>query len=70
MRYLYFIAKGEAIIKDREENLDLVFLPKNSWFGDYQVFMGSRSNVSFYSSESNNCICLCIAADDLIEYCH
>jgi len=70
MRYMYFIGQGEVVLKSKDEKVDLLFLPKNSWFGDYQVLLGARSNTSFYSAENSLTICLVLKGSDLVEFCH
>ena len=48
---LYFIQEGDVIVKDKKNSEEVVALPQHSWFGDYQLFMGSASNYNFIAGE-------------------
>jgi len=69
LQYLYFIFKGSALIMDEKEEKPLIVLPKYSWFGDYQIFMGSKSNVGVISSNDADTVCLCLDASKFLDHC-
>lgn len=50
--YIYFIEKGSVIISDYFDEKPMVKLPQYSFFGDYQVILDTRSNVTYYAGNS------------------
>ena len=79
---MYFITQGmvEVYNNDNDEflkNKPFLFLPKSSYFGDYQILYNLKSNLVFKTKaykkivgeESNEITFMCISADDLLELC-
>jgi CRP-like cAMP-binding protein len=50
-QYLYFIQEGEVLVKDKLMENEIVTLPQYSWFGDYQLLMGSASDLNFVAGD-------------------
>jgi signal-transduction protein with cAMP-binding, CBS, and nucleotidyltransferase domain len=69
MDFLFFFTKGTAVIRTKDDSADLVKLPKYSWFGDYQIFIGSRSNFTVRAAQDKDTICLVLHKDDFLEFC-
>jgi hypothetical protein len=67
MDKVYFIFEGEIIVKGKLK--ELVRLPKYSWFGDYQVLLGCRSNVSFHCYEGGDTYSHCVNRQEFIYLC-
>ena len=41
---MYFITKGTAVLYDQKGVAPFLQLPKNSWFGEYQLLFDLRAN--------------------------
>jgi len=41
---MYFITKGTAILYDQKGVVPFLQLPRNSWFGEYQLLFDLRAN--------------------------
>ena len=57
---IYFIEKGEVLVKQSNDGEIIAELPTNSFFGDYQILMDTRSNVSFEAPQDEKVICYTI----------
>ena len=87
VKEMYFIRQGivEVFNNDADEivaNQPILYLPKFSYFGDYQILFNLKSNIRFktlehYPEDKNKAkieqlpdiIFMCVSRDKLIEFC-
>lgn len=65
--YLYLIAKGNVHVYSHKRGNLIAVLPKNWFFGDYQLFLDTRSNVSFYSPPNEKVFLYILQKDIFLE---
>lgn len=66
---IYLISEGRVIIRDHEDDLGVIALPQFSFFGDYQLLMGVRSNVGYFSDYDGDTVCLTIDGTIFLNNC-
>lgn len=64
---LYLIESGQVEVYDRNNGEQLAVLPTHGYFGDYQILLDTRSNVSFKSHTKSKVICYTINKDKFIR---
>lgn len=64
---LMFIEKGQVIVKDSYEGEVIAILPSHCFFGDYQIFLDTNSNVCFKASPQGKVICYTIDKERFLE---
>ena len=68
--HLYLIESGKVIVSDRNKGTDIVVLKEHWFFGDYQIFLDARSNVSYRSHKSSKVIWYTIEKSRFIDLCN
>jgi hypothetical protein len=61
--HLYFIAKGSVLVMNHKDGDVIARLPRFSFFGDYQIFLDARSNVSYQACIDEDVVCYIIHKD-------
>ena len=88
VKEMYFINSGQVEVFNNENDElskeePILYLPTNSYFGDYQILYNLKSNIVFKTlepesvhlddtsrnSEANNIIFMCIDKKDLLYLC-
>jgi len=65
---MYFIYKGSVTV-NTEDGTELTVLPSGSFFGDYQVLFGLKSNFEFISHPDDETWLMTVPKDQFIEVC-
>jgi signal-transduction protein with cAMP-binding, CBS, and nucleotidyltransferase domain len=65
--YLYFIAKGSVLVVNHTDGDAVARLPRFSFFGDYQIFLDSRSNVSYQACVDEDVVCYIVHKDKFLH---
>ena len=64
---LYLIEKGEVYVKDHSKGDVIATIPRYGYFGDYQIFNNSNSNVWFSSSPTERVVWYTISSSLFIK---
>lgn len=56
MDYVFLIEKGNVIVKDYFNEKPLFALKPGDFFGDYQVLLETRSNLTFEAAKNDEVI--------------
>jgi signal-transduction protein with cAMP-binding, CBS, and nucleotidyltransferase domain len=64
---LYFIAKGNVLVLNHKDGDVIARLPRYSYFGDYQIFLDARSNVSYQACVDQEVVCYIIHKDKFLH---
>lgn len=67
MDYIYFIEKGTVIIKDYFGDKKMIELTEGDYFGDYQVLLETRSNISYETPENEEVILFALYKSKFLE---
>lgn len=54
--HIYFINSGSVWVSDYFDEKPIIEIPRHSFFGDYQVILGTRSNMNYYAGGKDNTI--------------
>jgi signal-transduction protein with cAMP-binding, CBS, and nucleotidyltransferase domain len=63
---LYFIANGSVLVLNHKDGDVIARLPRYSYFGDYQIFLDARSNVSYQACIDEDVVCYIIQKDKFL----
>ena len=69
LEYIYLIAKGSVQVLSHGHKNWLAILPQYWYFGDYQIFLDARSNVSFYASPIEKAFLYVLSKNIFLDLC-
>jgi len=67
---LYFIGSGKVLVKNHKDGEVIAILQRYSVFGDYQIFLDTRSNLSFVCPDDEEVTCYTLPKDKFLDLCH
>lgn len=67
MDHIYFIEKGSVIVKDYFDHKQIIRLEEGDFFGDYQILLEIRSNISYDVSEDEELVVFALKKEKFFE---
>jgi signal-transduction protein with cAMP-binding, CBS, and nucleotidyltransferase domain len=64
---VYFVGKGTVLIRDYFDEKPIMEVPQYSFFGDYQVLLDVRSNLTFYAGEEGDVVLFALGSDKFMK---
>lgn len=61
---LYFLYKGAVTLVDRDFKFQIARLPEESFFGDFQLLMGTLSEMNYVASSEKDTWCMTVDAQE------